>query len=193
MQRIVVLISGNGSNLQAIIDACSKGDIDAQVCAVFSNKANAFGLNRARNAAIPCHAISHDDFADRLSFDREMMAQIDEYQPDIIVLAGYMRILSEEFVNHYLGKLINIHPSLLPKYPGLNTHQRAIDAGDSEHGSSVHFVTPELDSGPVIAQVKVKILSTDTAQTLMQKVQSAEHTLYPQVIQKLVLGELTWD
>jgi phosphoribosylglycinamide formyltransferase-1 len=193
MKNIVVLISGNGSNLQAIINACKSGNIDAKISAVFSNKADVFGLERAKKAGIPAFVIPHQHFPDRLSFDRQMMSQIDEYQPSIIVLAGYMRILSEEFVNHYLGKLINIHPSLLPKYPGLHTHQRAIDAGDSEHGSSVHFVTPELDSGPVIAQSKVKIDSFDTAESLMKKIQSAEHLLYPKVIQQLVQEKVSWQ
>ncbi|GAB7218194.1 phosphoribosylglycinamide formyltransferase [Vibrio comitans] len=193
MTRIVVLVSGNGSNLQAIIDACANGDIQGQVCAVFSNKEEAYGLERARTATIPAHALSHKSFADRLSFDLALMKQIDEYQPDLVVLAGYMRILSNEFVEHYLGKMINIHPSLLPKYPGLNTHQRAIDAGDSEHGSTVHFVTPELDSGPIIGQVKVDITANDDADSLMTKVQKAEHQLYPDIVRKIVSGEINWN
>ncbi|GEA59514.1 phosphoribosylglycinamide formyltransferase [Vibrio comitans] len=193
MTRIVVLVSGNGSNLQAIIDACANGDIQGQVCAVFSNKEEAYGLERARTAAIPAHALSHKNFADRLSFDLALMKQIDEYQPDLVVLAGYMRILSDEFVEHYLGKMINIHPSLLPKYPGLNTHQRAIDAGDSEHGSTVHFVTPELDSGPIVGQVKVAITASDDAESLMAKVQKAEHQLYPDIVRKIVSGEISWN
>ncbi|GAM57331.1 phosphoribosylglycinamide formyltransferase [Vibrio ishigakensis] len=178
MKKIVVLISGNGSNLQAIIDACAKGEIDGQVSAVISNRTDAYGLERAKQATIPSHTLSHKDYSDRESFDAEVMKIIDTYQPDLIVLAGYMRILSEGFVNRYLGKMINIHPSLLPKYPGLNTHQRAIDAGDSEHGSSVHFVTPELDSGPIIEQIKVAIEPQESAESLMAKVQKAEHQLY---------------
>ncbi|MEZ9785492.1 phosphoribosylglycinamide formyltransferase [Vibrio breoganii] len=192
MTRIVVLVSGNGSNLQAIMDACANGDIQGQVCAVFSNKEQVYGLERARIAAIPAHALSHKNFADRLSFDMALMKQIDEYQPDLVVLAGYMRILSDEFVEHYLGKMINIHPSLLPKYPGLHTHQRAIDAGDSEHGSTVHFVTPELDSGPIIGQVKVTITANDDADSLMTKVQKAEHQLYPDIVRQIVSGEINW-
>ncbi|GAD78311.1 phosphoribosylglycinamide formyltransferase [Vibrio ezurae] len=193
MTNIVVLISGNGSNLQAIIDACIKGDIDGQVSAVISNRADAFGLQRAQQANIPTHVKSHTDFSDRESFDQAVMSIIDDYQPDIIVLAGYMRILTDGFVNHYLGKMVNIHPSLLPKYPGLHTHQRAIEAGDSEHGSSVHFVTPELDSGPIIEQSKVSIDAHDCPQSLLAKVQKAEHTLYPKVIQDIIAGRVVWQ
>ncbi|OBT16902.1 phosphoribosylglycinamide formyltransferase [Vibrio sp. UCD-FRSSP16_10] len=174
------------------MDACASGDIKAEICAVFSNKESAFGLERAQSATIPAHALSHTSFPDRLSFDLALIEQIDKYQPDLIVLAGYMRILSEEFVEHYLGKMINIHPSLLPKYPGLHTHQRAIDAGDSEHGSTVHFVTAELDSGPIIDQIKVPISAEDDAQSLMNKVQKAEHQLYPDVIRKIASGEILW-
>ncbi|PMO64141.1 phosphoribosylglycinamide formyltransferase [Vibrio breoganii] len=174
------------------MDACANGDIQGQVCAVFSNKEQVYGLERARIAAIPAHALSHKNFADRLSFDMALMKKIDEYQPDLVVLAGYMRILSDEFVEHYLGKMINIHPSLLPKYPGLHTHQRAIDAGDSEHGSTVHFVTPELDSGPIIGQVKVTITANDDADSLMTKVQKAEHQLYPDIVRQIVSGEINW-
>ncbi|WP_261833766.1 phosphoribosylglycinamide formyltransferase [Vibrio ishigakensis] len=193
MKKIVVLISGNGSNLQAIIDACAKGEIDGQVSAVISNRTDAYGLERAKQATIPSHTLSHKDYSDRESFDAEVMKIIDTYQPDLIVLAGYMRILSEGFVNRYLGKMINIHPSLLPKYPGLNTHQRAIDAGDSEHGSSVHFVTPELDSGPIIEQIKVAIEPQESAESLMAKVQKAEHQLYPKVVQDILSGRVTWQ
>ncbi|GAM62013.1 phosphoribosylglycinamide formyltransferase [Vibrio ishigakensis] len=193
MKKIVVLISGNGSNLQAIIDACAKGEIDGQVSAVISNRADAYGLERAKQATISSHTLSHKDYSDRESFDAEVMKIIDTYQPDLIVLAGYMRILSEGFVNRYLGKMINIHPSLLPKYPGLNTHQRAIDAGDSEHGSSVHFVTPELDSGPIIEQIKVAIEPQESAESLMAKVQKAEHQLYPKVVQDILSGRVTWQ
>ncbi|WP_261815742.1 phosphoribosylglycinamide formyltransferase [Vibrio gallicus] len=193
MKSIVVLISGNGSNLQAIIDACTKGEIDGHVSAVISNRTDAYGLQRAQQAAIPTHSLSHKSFIDRESFDNQVMKIIDNYQPDLIVLAGYMRILSEGFVNHYLGKMINIHPSLLPKYPGLHTHQRAIDAGDTEHGSSVHFVTPQLDSGPIIEQIKVEVTSDDSPESLMTKVQIAEHKLYPRVIQDILSGRIKWQ
>ena len=153
MMNLVVLISGNGSNLQAIIDACKEKKIKGTLRAVFSNKADAFGLERAREAGIPAHALTADQFASREAFDRELMREIDAYAPDLVVLAGYMRILSPAFVAHYEGRLLNIHPSLLPKYPGLHTHRQALENGDEEHGTSVHFVTDELDGGPVILQV----------------------------------------
>ena len=182
MKNIVVLISGSGSNLQAIMDACESGIIaDAKVAAVLSNKADAYGLTRAQAAGIATEHLAASDYADRDAFDRTLAAHIDRYQPDLVILAGYMRILSGEFVRHYSGKMINIHPSLLPKYTGLNTHQRAIDAGDREHGTSVHFVTEELDGGPVILQAKVPIFADDNADDVMARVQEQEHRIYPLV------------
>jgi len=181
MKNIVVLISGSGSNLQAILDACESKMIDASVKAVFSNKADAYGLERARSSSVDAHAINPKEFESREAFDLELMTQIDAYQPDLIILAGYMRILSSEFVRHYLGKMINIHPSLLPKYPGLHTHQRAIDAKDSEHGTSVHFVTEELDGGPVVLQAKVPVFDDDNAESLASRVLTQEHQIYPLV------------
>lgn len=180
---IVVLVSGNGSNLQTILDNCEQGLINGKVSAVFSNKADAYALERATNADVPAVFVNPKDFADRDTFDAELMAQIDQHQPDLIVLAGYMRILSADFVQHYAGKMLNIHPSLLPKYPGLDTHQRAIDNGDEEHGASVHFVTPELDAGPVILQAKVPVFSDDTAEEVASRVHEQEHMIYPMVIQ----------
>ncbi|MDK9738561.1 phosphoribosylglycinamide formyltransferase [Vibrio sp. D404a] len=180
-KNIVVLVSGSGSNLQAIIDACQNQHIHASVKAVFSNKAEAFGLERARAVDIPAHSINPKEFESREAFDSELMNQIDAYQPDLIVLAGYMRILSAEFVRHYLGRMVNIHPSLLPKYPGLHTHQRAIDAQDKEHGTSVHFVTEELDGGPVILQAKVPVFAEDDADILASRVLTQEHQIYPLV------------
>ncbi len=191
MKNIVVLISGNGSNLQAIIDACDSRIKHGHVVAVFSDKADAYGLSRAEDADIPAIALNPKDFADRATFDAELMQRIDNYQPDLVVLAGYMRILSGTFVSHYLGKMINIHPSLLPKYPGLHTHQRAIDDGESQHGTSVHFVTEELDSGPVIVQAKVPVFEDDTADVLRQRVQVQEHSMYPLAIEWFVSGRLT--
>jgi phosphoribosylglycinamide formyltransferase-1 len=179
---IVVLISGSGTNLQAIIDACDSGKINGQINAVVSNKHDVFGLERAANADISSHVLSHKDYASREEYDAELIKVIDEYQPDVVVLAGFMRILTAEFVTHYQGKLINIHPSLLPKYQGLNTHQRAIDAGDREHGCSVHFVTEELDGGPVILQAKVPVFEDDTADGLAQRVHVQEHQIYPLVV-----------
>lgn len=182
MKNIVVLISGNGSNLQAIIDACKQKKINATIRAVFSNKADAFGLERAREAGIPAHVLTADLFASREAFDRELMQEIDAYAPDVVVLAGYMRILSPAFVEHFAGRLLNIHPSLLPKYTGLHTHRQALDNGDTEHGTSVHFVTDELDGGPVILQAKVPVFAGDTEEDITARVQTQEHAIYPLVV-----------
>ena len=184
----VVLISGNGSNLQSIINNAKS--IDLTICCVISNKTDAFGLKRAAKVGIPCIAIDETSFDSKLGFDQEIMKVIDNYQPGVIILAGYMRILSDDFISKYFGKILNIHPSLLPKFPGLNTHQRAIEASEKKHGASVHFVTEELDGGPVIAQEFVKIDSTDNAQTLAKKVLDKEHVLYPKTIQWYTQGRL---
>ncbi|WP_423839743.1 phosphoribosylglycinamide formyltransferase [Vibrio mytili] len=191
MKNIVVLISGSGSNLQAILEACDASMPNAHVSAVFSNKADAYGLERAKQFNVDGHFVDPKAFDSRNAFDAELMKQIDQYQPDVVVLAGYMRILSSEFVLHYMGKMINIHPSLLPKYPGLHTHQRAIDAKDKEHGTSVHFVTEELDGGPVILQAKVPVFADDDADTLAARVQTQEHRIYPMVTNWLVEGRLS--
>jgi phosphoribosylglycinamide formyltransferase 1 len=182
LKSIVVLISGNGSNLQAIIDACEQGKIPAKISAVISNKADAYGLQRAKIANIPAVFIDHSPFASREEYDRQLLTQIDTYCPDLIVLAGFMRILSHQFVEHFEGKMLNIHPSLLPKYKGLHTHQRAIDAGDQEHGASVHFVTADLDDGPVILQSKVPIFAEQDAEELAQRVIVQERQMYPLVV-----------
>ena len=182
-KRIVVLISGNGRNLQAIIDSCASGAINGSIVGVIANKADAYGLTRASNANIPTWIIPHQDYADRASFDAALQTQIDQLDADLIVLAGFMRILTDDFVRHFLGRMINIHPSLLPKYPGLNTHQRALDAGDSEHGATVHFVTPELDDGPAVLQGKLQINADDNAETLATRVmQEIELSLYPAAV-----------
>ncbi|WP_371372593.1 phosphoribosylglycinamide formyltransferase [Thalassotalea aquiviva] len=181
-KRIVVLISGNGSNLQAIIDACNEQRICANVVGVVSNKADAYGLTRAKNSNIDHAVVAHTDFSERQLYDQELIKVIDSYQPDLIVLAGFMRILTPTFVQHFAGRLLNIHPSLLPKYQGLNTHQRAIEAGDSEHGVSVHFVTEELDGGPVILQAKVPVFDNDKAVDLAARVHEQEYRIYPLVI-----------
>ncbi|MFT7429982.1 MULTISPECIES: phosphoribosylglycinamide formyltransferase [unclassified Colwellia] len=180
--NIVVLISGGGTNLQAIIDACKAADYPGKVVGVISNKADVFGLTRAKNAGIAHCVLSHKDFSSREIYDQALIKQIDLYQADVVVLAGFMRILTPEFVQHYQGKLINIHPSLLPKYQGLHTHQRAIDAGDTDHGVSVHYVTEELDGGPVILQAKVPIFAGDTAEELALRVHDQEHRIYPLVV-----------
>ena len=190
MKRLVVLVSGNGSNLQAILDACERGRIDARVAAVLSNKASAFGLERARQAGIAAHALSAADYESREAFDRQLIARIDDYAPDLVVLAGYMRILSPAFVARYHDRLLNIHPSLLPKYPGLHTHRQAIANGDSEHGTSVHFVTDQLDGGPVILQAKVPVFSDDSEEDVIARVQQQEYAIYPLVIGWFVDGRL---
>lgn len=188
--RLVVLISGNGSNLQAIIDDIANNQLPAQIVAVISNKADAYGLERAKKAGIEQRVLSHKDFPDRKQYDFALKELIDGYQPDLIILAGFMRILSNEFVEHYLNKMMNIHPSLLPKYKGLNTHQRVIDAGEKEHGCSVHFVTPELDDGPVILQATVDIKENDTPETLAARVHKQEHRIYPEAIRMFAENKL---
>ena len=189
--RLVVLISGNGSNLQAIIDNIENHNLPAQIVAVISNNADAFGLKRAQKAGIETEIFSHRDYPDRQQYDLALQKLIDGYQPDLIILAGFMRILSHEFVQHYSNKMMNVHPSLLPKYKGLNTHQRAIDAGEKEHGCSVHFVTPELDDGPVILQAKVPIKDDDTAETLAARVHEQEHRIFPEAIRLFAENKLT--
>ena len=181
--RLAVLISGSGTNLQAIMDAQKAGALDAEIAVVFSNRANAAGLERAAQAGIPTASLDHRDYPDREQFDQAMIEVLTPYAPDTVVLAGFMRILSAVFVRHYAGRLINIHPSLLPKYRGLNTHARALEAGDSEHGCSIHFVTEELDGGPLIAQAPIAVHANDTVDSLSKRVQQREHLLYPQVLQ----------
>ncbi len=182
-KRIVVLLSGSGSNLQALIDATLSGRIDGQLVAVISNKPGVKGLERARDAGIAAQALDHTGFNSREAFDAALQALIDSHRPDLIVLAGFMRILTADFVRHYLGRMFNIHPSLLPRYKGLHTHQRAIDAGDSEHGCTVHFVTPELDGGPLIIQAVVPVLAGTSASDLQQQVQRREHEVYPLAVE----------
>lgn len=184
----VVLISGNGSNLQSIIDNAKS--IDLTICCVVSNKMDAFGLKRAAKVGIPCVALDEKLFDSKFSFDQEIIKVIDNYQAEVIILAGYMKILSADFISKYFGKILNIHPSLLPKFPGLNTHQRAIESSEKIHGVSVHFVTKELDGGPVIAQESVNIDSTDNAQTLAKKVLDKEHVIYPKAIHWYTQGRL---
>ncbi len=180
--RVVVLISGGGSNLQALIDQQLASQLPIDIVAVISNKDNVMGLERARNAGIPSHVIDHKHFSDRESFDAELANSINNYQPDLVVLAGFMRILTSGFVQQFHGKMLNIHPSLLPKYQGLNTHQRALDAGDNCHGVSVHFVTEELDGGPAVIQAIVPILQNDNADVLAKRVLQQEHIIYPMAV-----------
>ena len=194
---IVVLISGSGSNLQAIMDQIESGDIQAEISAVISNRADAYGLERAEKAGIANIVLEHTHFQDRQSFDESLAQIIQSFEPDLVVLAGFMRILTDEFVKQFQGRLINIHPSLLPKYKGLHTHKRALEdyaLGKSEkHGASVHFVIPELDAGTVILHGEVPILSNDTEETLAERVHKIEHIIYPTAVKWLANGDLTLE
>jgi phosphoribosylglycinamide formyltransferase-1 len=185
---VVVLISGSGSNLQALIESASEGGY--RIAAVVSNKADAFGLTRAKEAGIPTAVLSHLAYANREDFDSALTRIIDNFQPRLVVLAGFMRILSSAFVSHYAGRLINIHPSLLPDFPGINTHQRALDANVTRHGASVHFVTEELDGGPVIARHSIPVVPADTPESLAARVLEQEHRLYPKVVAWFAAGDL---
>ncbi len=187
---LVVLISGRGSNLQSIINAVGDGSLAADIRAVLSNEPNAYGLERARRAGIKTQVINHRDYPSRDEFDAALMECIDAFEPGLVALAGFMRILTPAFVNHYHGRLMNIHPSLLPDFPGLDTHQRALDAGVREHGASVHFVTPDLDGGPVIIQARVPVKAHDDADTLAARVLEREHEIYPQAIRWFAEGRL---
>ncbi|MEX2131137.1 MAG: phosphoribosylglycinamide formyltransferase [Pseudohongiellaceae bacterium] len=185
---VVVLISGNGTNLQALIDASLSSNF--KIVAVFSNNPDAYGLTRAQRDDIPAIVVNHRNFKDRQSFDQALLQQTEKFQPDLVVLAGFMRILGESFVQHYVGRILNIHPSLLPNYPGINTHQRVLDAGDQIHGVSVHFVDEDLDGGPIVAHAKVDVLAVDTAETLAARVLTKEHLIYPHVVSWFAAGRL---
>ncbi|MCF5051685.1 phosphoribosylglycinamide formyltransferase [Pseudomonas syringae] len=192
--NVVVLLSGTGSNLQALIDSTRTGDSPVRIAAVISNRSDAYGLQRARDAGIDTRSLDHKAFDGREAFDTALVELIDAFNPQLVVLAGFMRILSADFVRHYEGRLLNIHPSLLPKYKGMHTHQRALDAGDSEHGCSVHFVTEELDGGPLVVQAVVPVESDDSAQSLAQRVHTQEHRIYPLAVRwfaegRLILGD----
>lgn len=188
--RIVVLASGKGSNFEAIVRATETRAIPARVVALLSNRPQATALQRAAQHGIPTITIDHTRYPDRETFDHAMMAAIDSYHPDLVVLAGFMRILSSGFVDHYLGRLLNIHPSLLPAYPGLRTHDRALADSVSRHGASVHFVTCDLDSGPVVLQGSVPVLPGDTPERLAERVHAIEYSLYPQAIAWFITGRL---
>ena len=191
---VVILISGRGSNLQAIIEAVARGTLPLDIRAVISNRPQATGLQWATQAGIPTTVIDHTQYEDRHTFDQALQACIDHYQPGLVILAGFMRILSVDFVAHYHGRMLNIHPSLLPDFPGLSTHQRALDAGCEVHGASVHFVTADVDGGPVVLQARVPVHPRDTADSLAKRVLEQEHRLYPLAIRwfaerRLTLGE----
>ncbi|BFN29317.1 phosphoribosylglycinamide formyltransferase [Pseudomonas sp. SCT] len=187
--NVVVLISGSGSNLQALIDSQADGN-PACIRAVIANRADAFGLIRAQGAGIPTAVLDHKAFGSREAFDAALMEMIDGYAPDLVILAGFMRILTPGFVRHYQGRLLNIHPSLLPKYKGLDTHRRALEAGDSEHGCSVHFVTEELDGGPVAIQAALSVAAGENVDELTQRVHTAEHQIYPLAMRWFAEGRL---
>ena len=190
---VVVLLSGTGSNLQALIDSCAIKDSPARIRAVISNRADAYGLQRAKDAGIDTRVLDHTAFEGREAFDAALIEVIDTFNPQLVVLAGFMRILSAGFVRHYQGRLLNIHPSLLPKYKGLHTHQRALQAGDSEHGCSVHFVTEELDGGPLVVQAIIAVESDDSPQSLAQRVHAQEHQIYPLAVRWFAEGRLSLD
>ncbi|MCB1699916.1 MAG: phosphoribosylglycinamide formyltransferase [Pseudomonadales bacterium] len=188
--RLAILISGRGSNLQAFIDACASGRLAAEICVVISNNPEAEGLRKAADAGIATRCIDHRDYATREEFDAVLAREVSDYRADLVILAGFMRILTPTFIEPFSGRLLNVHPSLLPKYPGLHTHQRALDAGDSEAGVTVHYVTLELDGGPPIIQARVPILPQDTAQTLAARVIVNEHIIYPLAAQWHISGRL---
>jgi len=185
-----VLISGSGTNLQAFIDEVAAGQLDLDLSVVLSNQPDAAGLERARKASIEVECVRHQDYPERALFDAALNETLDKYQPELIILAGFMRILTPTFVNHFSGRVLNIHPSLLPKFPGLDTHQRAIDAGEKWHGSTVHFVTEELDGGPAIIQGRVPVMPDDSAAELAARVLAVEHKIYPEAARMFAAGRL---
>lgn len=192
-RRLVVLISGRGSNLEALAHACEQGRIAGHIVGVISNRPEARGLEFARARGIPTRVVDHREYGSREAFDAELTQAIEAYKPDFVILAGFMRILTPALVQHFAGRLVNIHPSLLPNYRGLHTHARALADGATEHGASVHFVTPELDGGPVIMQARVPVRAGDNPESLAARVQRAEHRLYPEVVRRLCAGEIRWD
>ena len=191
MKNIVILISGRGSNMEAVVRACESQQWPARIAAVIANKADAGGLAFARARGIPTAVVPSRDYANRADFDAVLRETIDGFAPDLVVLAGFMRILTAPFVEHYAGRMLNIHPSLLPLFPGLATHQQALDAGVSEHGATVHFVTAELDHGPMVAQARVPVLPGDTPETLAARVLEQEHKLYPEAVRAVIDGRIT--
>jgi phosphoribosylglycinamide formyltransferase-1 len=191
--RLVVLISGRGSNLQAILDQAASGELPAEIAAVISNRPGVAGLERAKRAGVPALELDHKNFPDRPEFEAALIESIDGYRPDLVILAGFMRVLTAGLTEHYRGRLFNIHPSLLPKFRGLHTHERAIAAGETEHGASIHFVTSELDGGPVIVQARVPVLPGDDPDTLAARVLEQEHRLYPLAISWFAEGRLRQD
>lgn len=193
MKNIVILISGRGSNMEALVRAARTEGWPARIAAVISNRADARGLGFAQAQGIPTAVVPSKEFASRAEFDAALQAEIDRFAPDLVVLAGFMRILTSSFVEHYAGRMLNIHPSLLPDFPGLDTHRQALEAGKSEHGATVHFVTAELDHGPVVAQARVPVQPGDTEDTLAARVLVEEHKLYPYAVRLFVEDRLHID
>ena len=190
MFKIIVLISGNGSNLQAIIDACKSGIINGNVVGVISNRDDAFGLERAKKDNIPSKVINHNNYNTRIDFDQKLVSTIKKFQPDLVVLAGFMRILSPIMTSAFKDKMINIHPSLLPKYPGLNTHEQVIANKDIEHGVTIHSVSEELDGGPIIAQSKILVHKNQQLDDLIERIHKIEHVIFPKVISMIASDEI---
>jgi phosphoribosylglycinamide formyltransferase-1 len=193
MKKLVILISGRGSNMEAIVRACSDEAWPAQVAAVIANRPDAAGLAFAASHGIATAVVDHRQFPDRGSFDAALAKEIDSFAPDLVVLAGFMRVLTAGFVDHYAGRMLNVHPSLLPSFPGLKTHQQALDAGVRLHGASVHFVTSQLDHGPIVAQSAVPVETGDTPAMLAERVLATEHIIYPRAVRWFVEGRLALD
>ncbi|MEM5456862.1 phosphoribosylglycinamide formyltransferase [Paraburkholderia phytofirmans] len=193
MKKLVILISGRGSNMEAIVRACSDEAWPAQVAAVIANRPDAAGLAFAASHGIATAVVDHRQFPDRDSFDAALAKEIDSFAPDLVVLAGFMRVLTAGFVDHYAGRMLNVHPSLLPSFPGLKTHQQALDAGVRLHGASVHFVTSQLDHGPIVAQSAVPVETGDTPAMLAERVLATEHIIYPRAVRWFVEGRLALD
>jgi phosphoribosylglycinamide formyltransferase 1 len=193
MKNLVILISGRGSTMEAIVRACAQEAWGARIAAVIANRPDAAGLAFAASNGIATAVVDHRQFPDRASFDTALAQVIDGYAPDLVVLAGFMRVLTESFVGHYAGRMLNIHPSLLPMFPGLKTHQQALDAGCRVHGATVHFVTPTLDHGPIVAQSVVPVRTGDDAAALAARVLKTEHLMYPRAVRWFVEGRLALD
>jgi phosphoribosylglycinamide formyltransferase-1 len=193
MKKIVILISGRGTNMETVVRACARDGWQALVAAVISNRPDAAGLAFAAANGIPATVVDHRDFATRDAFDQALARSIDGFEPDLVMLAGFMRVLTDAFVERYTGRMINIHPSLLPCFPGLKTHQQALDAGVRVHGASVHFVTPTLDHGPIVAQAAVPVMAGDDAAALASRVLAVEHIIYPRAVRWFVEGRLAID
>ncbi|MDB5834761.1 MAG: phosphoribosylglycinamide formyltransferase [Caballeronia sp.] len=193
MKKIVILISGRGTNMETVVRACAREGWQAQVAAVISNRPDAAGLAFAAANGIPATVVDHRDFTTREAFDQALARSIDGFEPDLVMLAGFMRVLTDAFVERYAGRMINVHPSLLPCFPGLKTHQQALDAGVRVHGASVHFVTPTLDHGPIVAQAAVPVMAGDDAAALASRVLAVEHIIYPRAVRWFVEGRLAID